>query len=105
MVRASLKLLVVDAVLLLSAYLVLQDLAWRSGYASQNGFTPSYLYSVLTQSFSMTGKGLALQTPLTLDWVQIIAVLLVVVNVWYLYGIVTRRSNANSPQAVNQTAQ
>ncbi len=100
MVRIPLKLISADAVLLLGAYLVLQDLAWRSGYASQKGLAPSYFYSLLTQSFSMTGKGLALQSPLTLDWVQLIAVVLVVLNVWYLYGILRRRTNRGPAQAV-----
>jgi hypothetical protein len=83
MVRTSLKVLAVDAVLLICVYFVLQDLQWRSGYASQEGFIPSTIYSVLTRSFAMTGRGFALQSPLTLDWIQVLVVALVVLNAWY----------------------
>jgi hypothetical protein len=84
MVRTSLKVLAVDTVLLIGVYFVLQDLQWRSGYASQEGFTPSTIYSVLTKSFAMTGRSLALQSPPTLDWIQVLVVVLVALNAWYL---------------------
>ncbi len=96
-------MLLADIVLLVSAYFVLKDLQWRGSYASQQGFTPSYFYSLLTQFFSVTGRGLVLQSPPTLDWVQLTAVVLVVLNVWYLYGIMTRRMTRKTPQATRET--
>lgn len=101
MVRTSLKVIAVDAVLLVGAYFVLQDLQWRSGYASQEGFNPSTFYAILTQSFVMTGRGLSLQSPPTLDWVQVLVVALVALNAWYLLRLLGpdregRKTNAKT---------
>lgn len=86
-VRAITKVLIADAVLLIALFLVLQDLGWRSAYATAKGLSPSFGYSPLIQVFTLGGGSVPLQSPLTLDWVQVIAVLLVAVNASYLFRI------------------
>ncbi|MDG6920163.1 MAG: hypothetical protein JRN44_00190 [Nitrososphaerota archaeon] len=94
MARLPLKLLAVDVVLVALAYLVVRDQAVRADYAaslhtacaSLCSYTPSFSYGILVQYFTMTGNGVSLTSPPTLDWFQVIAVLLVVVNAWHLYS-------------------
>ena len=95
--NTMLKVMVLDAVLLVALALVLGDLQWRVDYAStRNGYKPAYAaafaYSLLTRTFSMTGGAIQLTSPLTLDWVQVISVALVVVNGWYFYGLLRKRA-------------
>ncbi len=91
MVRTGVKVILADAVLLVAGYFVLLDLQWRSAYAASEGLAPSYSYSPFTKFFTLSGRSLPLVSPPTLDWVQVSAALLVVLNVWYLYRILTRR--------------
>ena len=93
LVRNSFKVLAVDVILLAAGFWVLQDLQWRVGFASSlhNAcspicrYSPSFSYSVLTRFFTMTGNGVSLTSPPTLDWVQLIVCLLVVVNAWFAW--------------------
>ncbi len=96
MVRTGLKVGLADAVLLSAFYFVIQDLQWRSAYASSNGFTPSNSYSLLTRFFSIARGGLALASPPTLDWVQVIVATLLVLNAWFFIRMFRLRS-ARSP--------
>ena len=93
MVRAAAKVLLADAVLLGAEFLILQDLQWRVTYASSVlRYTPSYTYSVLTQFFAMGGSTTPLRSPPTLDWVQLLVVVLVILNLTYAYRSLRRRS-------------
>ncbi len=92
MVRTFAKVLAADAVLLAAEYFALQDLGFRSAYAASKGFTPSYSYSIFTQFFTMLGRGLTLESPPTLDWVQLLFALLVALNLQYLYRITRMRA-------------
>ena len=92
MVGTGFKILIADAVLLAAEFLILQDLQWRSSYAAAEGLSPSYSYSVLTQFFAISGGGATLTSPPTLDWVQLLVVVLVVLNVWYAYRSLRRRN-------------
>ncbi len=105
MVRTGYKILVADAVLLFGEYLILQDLRWRSTFASSEGFSPSFSYSVLTQFFTMSGRGLTLESPPTLDWVQLIVAVLVVMNAWYLVHLVRIRRLGPSPAEATEPPQ
>ncbi len=99
MVRNALKVIAIDVVFLLGEYFVLQDLHWRTAYASSPhnacgglcSYTPSFSYGILTQTFSMFGGPLQLVSPVTLDWVQLLAYALVVVNVWFAYTVLKAR--------------
>ncbi len=96
MVRTGVKVLVVDSVLLVTEYLVLQDLLWRSAYASSEGLSPAYSYSLLTQFFIMAGRGLVLESPPTLDWVLVLLVVLVILNLWYSVVAIRRWRRGNT---------
>jgi hypothetical protein len=79
------KIVVTDLVLVVFGYYVLQDLDWRSGFASSRGFSSSTAYSFLTRSFAMTGQGSVLRSPPTLDWIQVVVALLIIVNLVYAF--------------------
>jgi hypothetical protein len=100
--RTTIRLLVVDAVLLVAEFYVIQDLMWRTNYAATIrdvcpqacSYTPSFSYNVLTQYFTMSGNGVNLTSPITLDWVQVITLVLIVINGWFAYSTLKkRRSN------------
>lgn len=101
MVRILVKVLLADLVLLLAVFEVLLDLQWRSTYAASIhsacpqgcGYMPSFSYSVLTQFFELTGNGRQLVSPATLDWVQALAVVIVILNAWYVIGYLRTRKN------------
>ena len=105
MARLPLKLLSMDAVLVILAYLVVQDQGTRAAYAASLhsacqglcAYTPSFRYGPFVQYFTMTGNGVTLTSPPTLDWFQVIALLLVVVNAWYFYSNYVKRSPTGLP--------
>lgn len=107
--RLPLRLLAIDAVLVVLAYLVVQDQAVRAGYAaslhtacaSLCSYAPSFSYGILIQYFTMTGNGVSLTSPPTLDWFQVIAVVLVMVNAWHFYSnyVKGRRAGKGDPAA------
>ena len=105
--RAEFKVLLVDAVLLIAEYSVIQDLSWRSGYAASPqdrcagicSYTPSFGHNILTQYFTMAGNGVSLTSPPTLDWVQLLGLALVLVNVWYGYNLWLKRRQSKGPVA------
>jgi hypothetical protein len=92
-----LKVLLVDVVLLVFAYYVQEDLDWRSSYAAFRGYSPTTHYSLLIRTFQMVGGGVPLQSPPTLDWIQVVILILIVVNVSYLYGVLRNHSKARPP--------
>jgi len=99
LVRNSFKVLAADVILLAAGFWVLQDLQWRTGFASSLHdacspicrYSPSFSYSFLTRFFTMTGNGVSLTSPPTLDWVQLIVCLLVIVNAWFIYDALNAR--------------
>jgi len=100
--KTALKLILAEAVLLTGLYLVVRDLEWRSSYAASThnacegpcSYTPTLSHSILTQFFTMSGNGVSLTSPPTLDWVQLLVLILVVVNVWYGYSLLETRKVA-----------
>ncbi len=99
MFRDDLKVASADIVLLFGLYSVLQDLQWRIGYAASLhsacprfcSYSPSFSYSLLTQFFTLAGNGVRLTSPPTLEWVQLIVYVLVVLNAWYAYKALKSR--------------
>lgn len=102
MVRTSVKVVLLDLVLLLSAYFVLQDLAWRTSYAAYRGFSPSFSYSVLTQFLTMTDQNDILVSPPTLDWIQLLVVVFAAANIWFIYK--SMRAKGPKAHAVGTTS-
>jgi hypothetical protein len=97
MVGTGIKVLIIDAVLLVAGLLTQQDVLWRSAYASSVlGYSPSVSYSVLTKFFLMAGRGTSLNSPPTIDWVQIVAVVLLIVNFSYVYSVIRGRKLGRS---------
>lgn len=109
LLRTALKVIAADVVLLVAMFYVVQDLQWRSDFAASArnvcggpcSYTPSLSYNVLTQFFTMTGNSVQLASPPTLDWVQAIAYVLVVLNAWLAYTVLKNRRSrtATRPQA------
>ena len=103
LVKTLYKVLLLDGAVILALYFVFQDLSWRTSCAlgqevdcaARTG--PSFSYSLLTRSFTMSRGSMALISPPTLDWVQILAILLVVANGWYLYALIKTRRAGQEP--------
>jgi len=108
--RKAVIVLIADVVLLISLFFVAQDLQWRAAYAASPhyacprlcSYSPSSGYNLLTRFFTMDGItqgqniGQHLVSPPALDWVQVIALALVVVNVWFAYSSLTSRRKAKT---------
>lgn len=95
-----LKVLAIDAVLIVVEVEVLLDIQNRINCALGSSLygqgcltrsSPSFAYSLLTKWFSLVVNGTTLQSPPTLDWVQLIAFVLVALNAWYAYSVLSRR--------------
>ncbi len=100
MARTALKVIIIDAVLLLAEFLIVQDVQARSDCAFGTPLygqeclarsSPSYTYSLFTQSFSMVANRFSLQSPPTLDWIQLLTAVLFAVNIWFVYTYLKRR--------------
>jgi hypothetical protein len=104
MVRNAVKALMADVILLASLFYVILDLQSRAAFAASPhnvcghlcSYTPSFSYNLLTQFFTMTGNGQQLVSPPTLDWVQLLSLALVVVNVWLAYAFFAKRREAKA---------
>jgi len=110
MVRTALKVLAADVILLVALFNVIQDIQWRTSYAASphqaapNGYTPAFAYNIFTQFFTMSGNGVSLTSPPTLDWVQLLAAVLVLLNAWFFYTSYKGRASARlskEPVALN----
>ena len=112
MIRTALKVFVADVVLLMAVFYVLQDLQWRSNYAASPhavclqvcSYAPSFSYGILTQVFTMAGNGVRLSSPPTLDWVQAIVYVLVVINAWFAYVLLKSRRSGQAKTTVAPVA-
>jgi hypothetical protein len=111
MVATGVKVLLADAVLLLAEFFAIQDFQARVacalgsplyGYGCLARSSPSYSYSFLTESFSMVVNGTTVRSPPMLDWVQLTAAALIVINVWYVYFLLRRRPSNKMDGSVVQ---
>jgi hypothetical protein len=106
LVRALYKVLVADAVLLAAVYLVLQDIAMRVSCTIPgcNPFVPRtsavYSYSIFTKTLALGVNGNTLTSPLTLDWIQVLGLALLLVNLWYVYGLLRSRGVVSAQRPV-----
>jgi len=98
LVRREVFLGTFDVLALGSLYFVLQDLASRASYVRSERLMPGTSYYIFFHTFSIQGGGVQFQlvSPPVLDWVQVIIVLLVVVNGYYLASIL-RRARGDTP--------
>jgi hypothetical protein len=110
--RRTLWVVIADVLLLTGLYYVVLDLQWRSAYASSIhyacegpcSYTASFSRSILTQFFTMTGNNASLTSPPTLDWVQLLVLALVLINVWYGYSFIFERRKEGSNAAAGAEA-
>ena len=102
MVSTGVKVLLADALLLLAEFFAIQDIQARVacafgsplyGYGCLARASPSYSYSILTESFSMIVNGTTVRSPPMLDWVQLTSAALIAINLWYVYVIVRRKTS------------
>ena len=102
--RTVVKVTIADAILLAGVYLVLINRGWKKQCAIGNAVdctarsSPHFSYSVFTIYFSMVSppstaspSGMLLQSPPSLDWVQVFVAALVVINAWYAYSALRHR--------------
>ena len=111
MARTALKVLMLDLVLFFAEFEIIQDMQNRVecalgsplyGQTCMARTSPSFSHSLLTQSFSMVVGGNYVQSPLTLDWVLLIAYALVAINVWFGYTVFIRRKAPKAGPAPSQ---
>ncbi|MDG6985248.1 MAG: hypothetical protein JRM73_00690 [Nitrososphaerota archaeon] len=96
------QVLIADALLLALLFFVESDLQGRVAYAETvhghtSGYIPSFSYSLFTQVFTMTGSGVSLSSPPTLDWIQVLGAVLIVLNCWYLYTVLAHNRKPAPP--------
>ncbi len=103
--KRYLTVVVIDFLLLVALLYVAGDQQWRVAYAESphsrtSGYATSFSYSLFTQVFTMSGKGVSLSSPLTLDWVQVLVAALFVVNAWFVYVTLGARRKKSSAVSV-----
>lgn len=106
------RIVIVDVLVLVALYYVLQDLQWRTNYAaslhtacaSLCGYSPSYGFSFMIRYLTMNGNSQHLVSPPALDWVQVLVFLLVVANGWFAYGVLKARRSHAATQMPTQPA-
>jgi len=91
------KVLVVNVVLILLAYLVYQDLAGRNAYAGALNFAPSTTYSILTHSLTLSGRATVLTSPPTLDWFQLLVLIAAATDAYMFWGYFKRSPVPEQP--------
>ena len=80
------EVVIFDALVLLFAYEVELDVAWRNAYANDKIGTASTSYGFLTRALQIVRPdGQVLRSPPTLDWVQVSLALLIIVNLVVIY--------------------
>ena len=114
MLRSAAFALFLDIVFVAGLLFVFQDIAWRTAYAASVhsacpspgcAYTSSFSFGILTRIFTMSGTNVSLVSPPTLDWVQVFALALVVVNAWFAYEVYkewSRRPKRGSVAAMAQ---
>ena len=97
------KVIGVNALLVLAAYEVLSDLSYRVGYATNEGLSFAFSYSLLVRSSDLSGRGSQLVSPPTLDWIQVIILAAVVANAIFLSELLGKRRKGRA-EAVQPAA-
>ena len=81
-----------DLLLLAALVWVESDLQGRISYATRVlGYSVSFSYAPFTQYFTMFSSKVRLTSPPTLDWIHVLAVVLVLLNAWAAYTFLTSR--------------
>ena len=107
MVRALFEVIVVDVLGLAGIFFVNQDVGMRidctiPGCTNIARTSVGFTYSIFTKALSVTVKNAYWRTvvsPPTLDWIQVLGVALVAINLWYLYRALAGRGQRAPPSA------
>ncbi len=91
MVSNLTKAAVLDALLIAAAYFVFGDQVWRASFASSEHFVATVTYLPFIQFFSMSGWTIPLESPPTLDWLQVFLAIIVVSNLYYAWRVLSSR--------------
>lgn len=85
-----------NAVLVLLLYWVTLDESARSAYAAHEGLTFQMVRSVLSQTSTLWASSGPLQSPPTLDWVQLLIIAMLAFDALVVYGAMSRRRRART---------
>jgi hypothetical protein len=88
-----------NAILILLILWVFQDYAYRAAYWRSMGFTPSTTYWPFFFVTSAVKGSTYIQGQLTLDWTQVLGVVLAAIDVAFLIGVLRSRSRAEAAAA------
>ena len=95
------ELVLLNVIVVYLVALVRSDQASRLQYWNSIGFSPSQVYSSFTLRYPAVSGTVSIPGLITLDWVQILLVFLVIVDVYQVASFVVgrRRRIQNVPQA------
>jgi len=93
------KMIIPNVVILAALWTVLQDDAGRLVYFRTLGFTPSTAYYPFFYITSAVDGSTRIQGLLTLDWVQVLAALLILIDLALLIGFLRERRAVPRVQA------
>lgn len=98
-----LNLAVFNGVAIILAVLVFSDRAWRLGYWENTlGFTPNTVYYPFFYVTSAVKGSTSIPGLLTIDWLQVILVVMVVVDGSILLGMLRRSRQGQTVPEVQQ---
>ncbi len=86
------QLVLINSVLIYLISLVRQDQSARLAYWSTIGFTPDTVYSVLSLKYPAVNGSVSIPGLATLDWIQLFLVIIVLIDVYYLFEVLAHRS-------------
>jgi hypothetical protein len=91
------SVIVFNVVALVLAYLVYADRVFRIGYWEQMGFTSKTVYYPFFYITSAVNGPVAIPGTLTLDWLQVLLVIAIVVDGNFAIGLIRRRRRMAEP--------
>ncbi len=86
------QLVLINSVLIYLISLVRQDQSARVDYWRSMGFTPDTVYSVLSLRYPAVNGRVSIPGLPTIDWIQLFLVIIILVDVYYLFEHRARRS-------------
>lgn len=95
--RGVLEVIGANVILLVLLYWVTLDQAARSAYAAHEGLAFQIFHSVLSQTSTLWSSSGPLQSPPTLDWIQLLAIAILAFDALVVYGALARRRSARTP--------
>ncbi len=105
-ISSIIELVLVNAILIYLISLVRSDQASRLQYWDRIGFSPSSVYSAFTLRYPAVSGSVSIPGLPTLDWVQILFAILVVMDIYYVASALGRRrrqlQDAGTTPATNE---